>query len=80
METEAFPPTIAGLVLTVPAEPAAQAAVLAQLRAFPGITLGELHDRWLSIAAETTAPHDLHAQLEAIPGVTHVEVAFIEVS
>jgi hypothetical protein len=80
MDAEAPPLTIAGLILTLPAGIAAQQETLALLRSLPHLTLGELQNRWLSVAAEAADPYALHDQLLAIPGITHVEVAFAEVS
>ncbi len=79
MDAEAPPLLIAGLLLTLPDDPAAQRDTLTVLHTLPHLTVGELHARWLCVAAETADPYALHDELLAVPGVSHVELAFAEV-
>lgn len=69
-----------GLIITLQLEAATQAGTVARLRTRPGLTLGELTDRWLPAALETRdddESREVHDWLMALPGVAFVDVVSV---
>lgn len=69
-----------GLVITLSADAALAAQVIAKVSARPEFTPGERNDRWLPVAMEAhddAASRDLHDWLHALPGVEYVDVVSV---
>ncbi len=71
-------------VLTISNQPAARTAVLDQLAATPGVTVGEIADDVrVPVVLDTdtrAADKALWTQVSTLPGVLHVELVFADFS